>query len=220
MKKWWSKVNQTVEGMSYRKKITINLVLCGFVLLLFWSRAGYPLPTEEMEFHRLERTYLLPRSQIIFDSKAAGTIQWRDLPELEIVHNGLVVGTGEGYVHTAIHGRICRWPLEEGITPVPLYNASAVTWKPGIYENGVPLLFLNVPAEAQRAEVTIEAVDWQEKSLRYQGEGWRLEPGRWLFCAYPGDSFSGDWYAGGGYTLRLYREDGTLLAEHNGTLKP
>ncbi len=43
-----------------------NLVLAGLVFVLLWGLRGCPLPTKEMEFRRMERTYLLPRSELIF----------------------------------------------------------------------------------------------------------------------------------------------------------
>ena len=42
----------------------------------------------------------------------------------------------------------------------------------------------------------------------------------WLFpLESPEGGWSGDWYEGAAYTLRLYREDGTLLLGQSGTVR-
>ncbi len=173
-----------------------------------------------MEFRRLERRNLLPQSEIIFDSGKDAPLRWRDLPDLGFSWLELIIGVEGDRVHAADlqSDTMEVWPLEEGITPVPLYNMSIIEQRPGRQRSGVALLFLNVPAEAGRAEVEIDAVGFEGETLRYQGEGWRLAPGSWMFCAYPGDSFHGGWYANGNYTLRLYGADGFLLLERSGTI--
>ena len=221
LKQWDEKLNQAWERVSRGKRLALNLVLCALFSLGIWIRLGCPLSTVELEFRRLERTHLLPRSEIVFNSKEHGPIQWRDLPGLEIFNTDLVVGVGEELVYVAdLRYRTvdCR-PLEEGITPVPMYNLMAMCFTPGDIHSGVALLFLHVPEEVQRAEIEIDAEDFKGEALHYQGEGWRLEPGMWIFSAYPGDSYNGSWYENGAYTLTLYREDGSLLLEQSGTLE-
>ena len=70
MKKWWKKLERALDRVSRGKKLAVNLALCAFLLVLIWSRFGYPLPTAELEFRRLERTHLLPRSEIVFSNGA------------------------------------------------------------------------------------------------------------------------------------------------------
>ncbi len=64
MKKWWKKLERALERISRGKKLAVNLALCAFLLVLIWSRFGYPLPTAELEFRRMERTHLLPASEL------------------------------------------------------------------------------------------------------------------------------------------------------------
>ena len=56
--------------------------------------------------------------------------------------------------------------------------------------------------------------------LRRAQEGFCLEDGVWLFpLESPEGGWSGDWYEGAAYTLRLYREDGALLLGQSGTVR-
>lgn len=68
-----------------------------------WGLAGCPLPTVEMEFRRLERQYLLPRSEVAYQIGfwsfgGGGDIKSRDGTYLS-VFEPLVVGvTGVGLI--------------------------------------------------------------------------------------------------------------------------
>lgn len=222
MKKWWKKLKRRLEGISRGNQTVFYLTWSVLLSFGIWMRLGCPLPTAELEFRRMERTRLLPRSEIVFNSGKDCPLRWRELPELDFgYYDDVMVGAGNGYacIYGPEHNIVRTYHLAEGAVPVPMYNITA-HWMPlpGFIESGTPLLFLQVPEEADRAMVEIEAEDHEGRELRYQGEGWRLAPGRWMFAAAPGDSFSGSWYAGGSYTLTLYRADGSLLAEQSGTL--
>lgn len=217
LKKLWARRPRLSRGW----QIARNLAAAVLLGALCWAAAGYPLPTAEMEFRQLERRNLLPQSEIIFDSRKDAPLRWRDLPDLSFSWLELIVGVEGDRVHVADLQQFSTmkvWPLEEGITPVPLYSISVIDRRPGIQEHGVALLFLNVPAEAEQAKIEIDAVGCEGEILRYQGEGWRLAPGRWMFCAYPGSEFYGDWYANGNYTLRLYGADGSPLPGRSGII--
>ena len=222
MRKWWNKLKRRLESVSRRDQTVFYLIWSVFLLFGIWLRMGYPLPRLELEFRRMERQNLLPRSEIVFNSEKDCPLRWRDLPELDFgYYDDVMVGAGDGYacIYGPEYNIVRTYHLAEGAVPVPMYDITA-HWMPlpGFIESGTPLLFLQVPEEADRTMVEIEAEDHEGKELRYQGEGWRLAPGRWLFAAAPGDSFSGGWYAGGSYTLTLYRADGSLLLEKGGTL--
>lgn len=54
-----------------------NLAVVLACLYGLWAWADYPLPTAEMEFRRLERTHLLPQSEIVFSNEAGnGNTLW------------------------------------------------------------------------------------------------------------------------------------------------
>lgn len=91
MKRHWklSRGQQTVQ----------NLLLAALLLTLRWGLAGYPLPTAEMEFRRLERTHLLPASEI------QGEFQ---TPE----QKKIIIGTQEDLVVLYDGTNLYRWPRE------------------------------------------------------------------------------------------------------------
>ena len=227
--------------LSRGKKLAVNLAVILVVCLWLWGLAGYPLPTAEMEFRRLERQALLPRSQIVFAtpefqrSTLAISGHHRTVTALdgtELTLNGRwLVGVTEGRATVALVGWSGRdrsiWTIplrENGPTLLPLDGMARGYWveegsMPGgyryDYRNFVPLLVLNAPEGAARLEaaVTDEAGDV------WEGLGWDLGNGVWMLAVEcPQDSFFGDWYQGCAYTLRLYGGDGALLEEQEGTV--
>ena len=45
----------------------LNFLIVGIVSIHLWWMAGYPLFNAELEFRRMERTNLMPRSEILFE---------------------------------------------------------------------------------------------------------------------------------------------------------
>ncbi|MCI8303652.1 MAG: hypothetical protein HFF52_03395 [Lawsonibacter sp.] len=198
------------------QRILCNLVLTLICLYALWARAGYPLPTAELEFRRMERTHLLPRSEIVFNSGKDGPLLWRDLPEPGFLDRDAVVGMTKNqvYVYVSGHNRLEICSLEDGIFSIPMYGVSAVWTYRGNLKMGTPLLFLNVPEETERAEVEVW-LDGQQRA----GNGWGLKNGVWLLClGMDTAAWSPERPEDGVYTLRLYRADGSLLLEKSGRL--
>ena len=52
--------------LSRGKKLVFNLVIIALAGVWLWGLAGWPLPTAEMAFRRLERQCLVPRSELVF----------------------------------------------------------------------------------------------------------------------------------------------------------
>lgn len=60
-----------------RGRIVVDLLASVLAACLLWAAAGFPLPTAELEFRRMERTHLMPRSEIVFTNGAGnGDTLW------------------------------------------------------------------------------------------------------------------------------------------------
>ena len=113
-------------------------------------------------------------------------------------------------------------PLGEKPTPVPVESVIARVPEPGkTWMSGCNLLFLQIPRETARAELDVDVTLFSnEQFTRRAQEGLCLEDGVWLFSLEPPEGgYSGDWYEGAVYTLRLYREDGEPLLEQSGVIE-
>lgn len=64
MKDRWLKLWRSRPRLSRGWKIVRNLAVTLICLSVLWAWAGYPLPTAELEFRRLERQNLLPPSEL------------------------------------------------------------------------------------------------------------------------------------------------------------
>ena len=221
MKRHWklSRGQQTVR----------NLLLAALLLTLRWGLAGYPLPTAELEFRRLERTHLLPPGEIVFT--AEGTSGHRVDQEVYAADGTQLylrgrwyVSLGEDWTAVALVERpswdrlFQAYSLDpEGATLLN-FRSGYGYWReeaPGLQKvthNFFPLLLVEVPKETARAEITVT-----KDGVSVTGPGWDMGKGVWLLTPdnqvlpYRSD-------AERSYTLRLYREDGSLLLEKSGTL--
>lgn len=217
--------------LSRGKKLALDLVIIVLAGGWLWGLAGCPLPTVEMEFRRLERQYLLPRSEVAYQIGfwsfgGGGDIKSRDGTYLS-VFEPLVVGVTGGRAYSVTLRRpgwhdVSVISLGEGPAPVPLNGTVARVPEPGrTWMSGCNLLFLRVPQETVRAELDMDARFWDDEHFtRRVQEGLCLEDGVWLFSLEPPEGgYPGDWYEGATYTLRLYREDGGLLLERSGIIE-
>ena len=50
----------------HQKRVLINLLAIAVLALFLWVYHEYPLPTQEMEFHRTERQVLMEESQVVW----------------------------------------------------------------------------------------------------------------------------------------------------------
>lgn len=202
-----------------RREHQLALNLAGILLLVLalWGMAGYPMPTAEMKFRRLERTFLLRPAETVYVLPQEG--------ELELTAPW-VVGIGDGQVHIANLVRD-KWrqglevfPLKDGPSPVPMAGGQVVQWPAGGEGWGFrsTLLFVQIPEEAASAELTLD-VTYEEEDYHREAEGFDWENGMWMFAIRPPErSYSYEWYQEGAYTLNLYRADGTLLLEQTGAI--
>lgn len=222
MRKWWSKLKRRLKSVSRRDQTVFYLMWSVFLLFGIWLRMGYPLPTMELEFRRMERQNLLPRSEIIFaDTKG---IDYSGGENFSVsLWQPTFLGIAGDRVTAAVYVHREQWsaasyPLEEGPTPIPFGSALAILFQPGEMGFRYPLMFVNVPAEAARGEMSLE-LTYFGADYYWFGRGVDTGNGIWLFpLETPSPSYSDRWWAGGSYTLTLYRTDGSLLLEKSGTL--
>ncbi len=231
MKKAWQILWARRPRLGRRGRTVRNLVLSIVLATMVWGQYSCPLPTVEMEFRRLERQYLLPRSEVAYQSGfwssgGGGDIKSRDGSYLS-VFEPLIVGVTEDRGYSVTLRRpgghdMTVISLGEGPAPVPVNGTVARVPEPGrTWMSGCNLLFLRVPQETARAELDVDATLWDDECFtRRAQEGLCLEDGVWLFSLEPPEGgYPGDWYEGAMYTLRLYREDGGLLLERNGVIE-
>ena len=231
MKKAWQILWARRPRLGRRGRTVRNLVLSIVLATMVRGQYSCPLPTVEMEFRRLERQYLLPRSEVAYQSGfwssgGGGDIKSRDGTYLS-VFEPLIVGVTEDRGYSVTLRRpgghdMTVISLGEGPAPVPVNGTVARVPEPGrTWMSGCNLLFLRVPQETARAELDVDATLWDdERFTRRAQEGLCLEDGVWLFSLEPPEGgYPGDWYEGAMYTLRLYREDGGLLLERNGVIE-
>lgn len=224
---WWARRPRPRRG----HRLALNLVLCAGLLSLLWGMAGYPLPTAEMEFRRLERSSLEERSELMLSLDEGAKA--RDGTEFSFTRS-MVIGETEGRIlvgyANGAGGRfdtLRRYERGDGPTPVPLYPNMVVWVETGrngteevrnhVFES--PLLLVGVPQGAVTGtiELTVQNRDgWsgtQDSPLFDLGEG------LWLASMEaPWNPYSSNWCEGGAYTLRLYGGDGALLLEQTGTI--
>ena len=231
MKKAWQMLWARRPRLGRRGRTVRNLVLSIVLAAMVWGQYGWPLPTVEMEFRRLERQYLLPRSEVAYRSRfwsagGVGEIQSRDGAYLS-VFEPFIVGVTQDQAYS-VTLRQAGWhtvtvaPLGEKPAPVPVNSVIARVPEPGrVWMSGCNLLFLQVPREMARAELDVDVTLFNDEQFsRRAQEGLCLEDGVWLFSLEPPEGgYSGDWYEGAAYTLRLYREDGGLLLEQSGVIE-
>ena len=202
-----------------------NLLVAGIVGIHLWWMAGYPLFDTGLEFRRMERTNLMPRSGILFSISEEGE-QVRLLDGWKVEMNERwVVGESGGYATVALIYKnaanqwIRRIPIqEEGITLVPLCDKNCYLYGRGgyadyyternIYKNYSPVLLLNVPEEAESGEIYIQDYSYGGICLRYESHR-----GGWMALL---EEAAPDRVLGMHYTLKLYRADGTLVLEQDG----
>ena len=174
MKKRW---RQWKSRLTYRTKIAGSLLVTLALLFSLWAYYGYPLPTAELEFRRLERQNLLPRSEIVFTApRSINDLEPKNGPAFTLFDRWAVGTRGRRAAVGYLDGKwsqIDVFPLNDGPSPVPL-PMGHVSWiERAESERGIDsiphiwpaLLFLEMP-EAARGELVLDVTYW-EKDYQY-----------------------------------------------------
>lgn len=230
-------IRKILPQLSRRGKFLRNLLVVGMLLYSVWAIRGYcPLPTEEMEFRRLERQNLLGPTQIILhipDEMRSVTGEVDGIYRTKRVDqpDAQFVGLGDGYAITAVVHPFSNsgawfeyWPLEkqeEKIKLIPLLSIFG-DWRGGeerlrnnwehIYNCGI--VIPELPAGASQAEMFV----WEGEEEYHDWGTWE-EPGSWLFgFQRRADGVGSDWLLGLPYVLVVYDERGEILVQQDGNV--
>ena len=194
--------------LGHGKKIARNLAVTVVLLAGLWACLAFPLP-RELQFRRLERANLLPRSEIIYQ-EGAQTVGLSGKMAL----SAWITGSSPD------NWSFCRYPLsEDGPTLIPLRGEGS-----GMEAFG--LVAVNVP-EAVRVEVEL-CLEEEQGPVTLTGEGRPLSDGCWHlpFRSVEGEEDGLFWalrkMASGTreapYTLILCNVEGEELARLEGKL--
>ena len=248
MKKLWKKLEERRERVGRGRRLAFNLTFSALFLCLTWVRLGCPLPTAEMEFRRLERTHLLPRSEVVFSnggkskdglqvSGEDGSVFALDGTELHLRGRWVVGMRGDQAVVALLHRNrnnqyIRSCPLDSGPSLVPLlghgeyldHSGYWVTHGPGETPEGDPAYVYHYHNFAPFLLLNVpEGISGAEITVRLEGEehsggGWQLADDVWLLGIELERRLGDEPVDETAYTLRLYRADRSLLLEKSGTL--
>lgn len=226
MKKVWIRLKGWLEEPRWGRKIVFNLCFTLILICLTWARLGCPLPTAELEFRRMERTHLLPRSEIVFSAGIESRpVCSLDGTEFYLRRGPWIAGLGKEHAVLACADHEI-WKKDLSVAPLDGEGAALLVfpagygyWReeaPGLQKvthNFFPLLLVDVSEEAARAEITVF-----KDGASVTGPGWNMGNRVWLMTpdnqVLPYQTSSEE-----SYTLRLYRADGSLLLEKSGTLE-
>ena len=215
--------------LSRGQKTAVNLAIISVILLYIWGLAGYPLFFPTLEFRRLERQCLMPKSEIVFSATPAPFYSGVELElngENVALSGTWSVGASENWA-AAMGGdmehSLYISPRGDGPDPVPMAMGYLQAYRydqgQSDFVNFLPLLFLDIPQGAVRVEVEMDIPDG-EKTCHRAGEGTDQGNGVWLFGLETPEEggWSDRWYDGASYTLRAYARDGSLLGLWTGTV--
>ena len=237
--------NEDIGPRLRKTLIGVHLVLIALLVPMCWVQAGCPLFTAEQEFRRMERTRLLPPGEIVFTAGEKGRDHLAVSGENRAVYEDYSVHALDG---TGFHLRQGPWFAALGEEYAVLACVEREDWKKDLtavprdpngatllvfpagygywfeefqggygagyeYHNFFPLLVLDAPEETASAEITVV-----QDGVSVTGPGWNMGNHVWLLTP---DNQVLPYQSGSPktFTLRLYREDGSLLLERNGTLQ-
>lgn len=194
--------------LSRKGRVVRNLLVCLALLAVLWARYGYPLPTYEMNFRRMERLYMLPQGEVVFRRGTwLGGYWFVDEAGNQAVC-GFVDSLSRPYTRSWQDLWVC--PIAQEPSPVPLDERR--------------LAVLHVPEETARAELELFGELLCEPAGPVEGQD--AGDGVWYFedldgvrrVEEDGVVQNTDQLDGCAYTLKLYGADGGLLQSLEGTI--
>lgn len=213
----------------HQRRIARNLLVTALLLLALWWAKGFPLPTAEMRFHRIERQSLAGESTIVFRGRS----------EVELGDPTLLVGVTPTAVHTfsASH-QFSSWPRAISAPTLVVLPAELEERLIGISPYVLGLVAVDPPPSAHSAQLSLSLTCGSE-TVVYRMTGQRQDAAflfrlesrfptitgasgpldiRLADAEYAAFSSLGDSISGGHplppYTLTFFAADGTEIARY------
>lgn len=226
------KLSTKLPKVGREKQTAGFLVLTAVLLCLIWGFLGYPLPTETMEFRRLERRYGMGPTQIVLHIPKKMEREHYYVPQRRWIERdgAQFVGMGDGYAVTGVvncgwmaeRSQLCVWPLEEQVgtvklIPLPMFVQE---WRGtgAFHGNSLGIALLDVPEGAAEVEMTVE---YKGKHLAQRVT--QLAEGGWLVTFPPvnNDDWNYFWSSSGAlmglpYELTVFDRSGAVLHTQSG----
>lgn len=151
-------------------RIVRNIGAALVVLSLAWAQLLFPLGDAERNFRRMERVNLLVPSEVVFQSDGPR-------PALVGLRDGWAL-VGRHLGGTLGDWNVCRYPMEEGVTVLPL--GEILRYGGGTITSGQGLLAFGLPEEAGMIHGVLDlSREGWEGTAFVRGE--LQESGAWLF---------------------------------------
>ena len=205
MKKW----RFPLPRLSRRGKIVRNLLLCLPLAVLAWAGSGCPMPTLELEFRQLEGQYLLPPSEILWNTQAEGDRDHGEREQGDIwwLTDDWVVAVRDNVATAALFDRsgtrqtsLECYPVEGELFAVPILDSNLLY--EGRRVDG--LAVFNTPESGRTERLALEHVGADGTVQTWEQHCYAMAIGRGvrgrLFAVDPW-AFSGNWYEECRYTL-------------------
>lgn len=145
----WKNRRKPRRGVRILRNILIGLLL----IPVIWAMLDYPLP-QEMQFRRMERTNLMPESEIVYQDQEGNVVGVRD----NTILCGSIRGANPG------DWEYRRYEIGEEPAPVPLV-APHMNYYVRDGEHNRILIF-NPPGQADQAELEIETEYYKPYTIK------------------------------------------------------
>ena len=130
----------------HRRRFLRNILITVLLALVIWYAKGCPLPTQEMELHRMERKRLAPESTVVWSYQGR---QGND--------RDMLVGVSPDYVHAyAENYKLTLWPRDgDAATLVVLPDRTRYQDKASSYLDPA-MVAVDPPPQAESARLYLD----------------------------------------------------------------
>lgn len=130
----------------HQRRIARNMLVMALLLLALWWAKGFPLPTAEMRFHRIERQFLAGESTIVFRGRS----------ETELGDPTMLVGVTPTAVHTfSSSDQFSSWPRATSAPTLVVLPSELEERLIGITPYVLGLVAVDPPPNAHSAHLSL-----------------------------------------------------------------